>query len=226
MTEGAALYRLMNWLSPAYPVGAFAYSHGLEWAVEAGDVRDRATLTDWITGILLYGAGRVDGALFAAAWRAAAAGDDDALDAVAARAVAWRGTAEIALETASQGKAFADVTVAAWGHERLAALARRHDGPLSLPVAVAVATAPEVPLADALLAYFTAFAGNLVGAGVRLAPLGQTEAQAAIAALEPVVAEAVRAAMDADIETIGTAAPMTELASMFHETQYTRMFRS
>lgn len=224
--DGAALYRLLNWLSPAYPIGAFAYSHGLEWAVEAGDVRDRASLADWVTGLLSCGAGRVDGALFAAAWHAAAAGDDGALDDIAVRAAAWRGTAETALESAAQGTAFAAVTAAAWGNARLAALAARHEGRLALPVAVAVAMAPEVPLDQALLGYFTAFAANLVGAGVRLVPLGQTDGQAALAALAPVVAAAVDAALVADLETTGAAVPTADLASMFHETQYTRMFRS
>lgn len=224
--RGAALYRLLNWLSPAYPVGAFAYSHGLEWAVEEGMVRDRVTLAAWIGGILLFGAGRVDGALFAAAWRAGAAGDDAVLDAVAERGHAWRGTAETALESGAQGRAFAEVTAAAWGDERLGALARRHDGRVPLAVAAGLALAPEVPLDEALLAYFTAFAVNLVSAGVRLVPLGQTDGQAALVELEPAVAEAARFAAAADLDTVGTAAPMADLASIFHETQYSRMFRS
>src|SRR3954453_14169341 len=99
MSNDAALYRLLAWLSPAYPIGGFSYSHGLEWAVEAGLVRDRATLVDWIKGILRHGAGRIDGALLAAAWRAARQDDAAALDAIAELAAAWRGSAETALES-------------------------------------------------------------------------------------------------------------------------------
>ncbi len=226
MTGGAALYRLLNWLSPAYPVGAFAYSHGLEWAVDSGAVHDRASLADWIAGILRHGAGRVDGALFAAAWRAGAARDDAALDAVAALALAWRGTAETALESMAQGTAFAGTTVAAWGDARLGGLLGRHEGRVTLPVAAGLALSPDVPLDEALLAYFTAFAANLASAGVRLVPLGQTDGQMALAALEPAVAAAARAGATADLGTLGTAAPMADLASMLHETQYTRIFRS
>lgn len=222
----AALYRIMTWLSSAYPVGAFSYSHGIEYAVEAGLVRDRASLTDWIASILRDGSGKVDGALFAAAWRAAKTGDTGELDRVVELAAAWRGTAEIALESAAQGTAFVSVTTSAWPDPALATLAARHAGKLAFPVAVAVAMAPHVPLADALAAHLTAFAANLVGAGVRLIPLGQTDGQLAIAALEPVVMQAAAAVQAADLDELGTSAPMLDWVSMRHETQYTRLFRS
>ncbi len=221
----AALYRIMTWLSSSYPVGAFSYSHGIEYAVEAGLVRDRASLTDWIATILRHGSGKVDGALFAAAWRAAKTGDAAGLDRVAELAAAWRGTAEIALESSAQGTAFATVTTSAWADAALATLAARHGNKLAFPVAAAVAMAPHVPLGDALSGYFTAFAANLVGAGVRLVPLGQTDGQLAIAALEPVVAQAAAAALAADLDELGTSAPMLDWTSLRHETQYTRLFR-
>ncbi|MCA1941506.1 MAG: urease accessory protein UreF, partial [Caenispirillum bisanense] len=96
-----ALYRLMTWLSPSFPVGAYTYSHGLEWAVESGAVHDRATLEDWVRGVLAHGAGRSDADLFRDAWGAEGA----ALDRVIEVADAFRGTAELALETAAQGRA-------------------------------------------------------------------------------------------------------------------------
>src|SRR5687767_10316230 len=120
MTDGAALYRLLAWLSPAYPVGAFSYSHGLEMAVEEGHVGDRAELVAYVVAVLSAGAGRVDGVLLAASWRAAVARDDAALDQAAALAAAWRGTAETALEALAQGTAFAAVTAAAWPEPRFA----------------------------------------------------------------------------------------------------------
>jgi urease accessory protein len=222
----AALYRIMTWLSSSYPVGAFSYSHGIEYAVEAGLVRDRSSLTDWIATILRDGSGKVDGALFAAAWRAAKAGDAAELDRVAELAAAWRGTAEIALESSAQGTAFVAITTNAWLDAALATFAGRHGNKLAFPVAVAVAMAPHVQLGDALAAYLTAFAANLVGAGVRLIPLGQTDGQLAVAALEPIVMQAAAAAQTADLHELGTAAPMLDWCSMRHETQYTRLFRS
>lgn len=227
MTTDAALYRLMTWLSPSYPLGAFSYSHGLEYAVEADLVRDRAGLCDWVATAVAAGAGRSDGALLAAAWEAAAADDGLRLDALVELASAWRGTAETALESRALGAAFLTATRAAWPHPLLDALALRHRGEVALPVALGTAAAAHgVPLAAALTAYLHAFAAALVSAGQRLVPLGQTDGQRAIAELESVIAAAVASILATPIEQIGTAAPLLEWCSMRHETQYTRLFRS
>ncbi len=227
MTTEATLYRLMTWLSPAYPLGAFSYSHGLEYAVEAGRVRDVATLVDWVRTVIDAGAGRIDAALFTAAYGAIRADDSSAFDEVVELATAWRGTVETALESAAQGAAFVVVTSAAWPDERFAELAARHGGHLALPVAFGAACALHgIALETALPAYLQAFGANLISAGVRLIPLGQTDGQRAIAALEPVVAKAATAALEADLEELGTAAPLLDWCSIKHETQYTRLFRS
>lgn len=226
MTD-ASLYRLMTWLSPTYPLGAFSYSHGLEQAVEAGLVRDRANLVDWVATVIAAGAGCSDGALIVAAWRAASTDDHDALDDIAVLAAAWRGTAEMALESRAQGAAFLATTRIAWPHHQLDALALRHRGEVALPVAVGVAAAAHaVPLASVTTAYLLAFAGNLVSAGVRLVPLGQSDGQRAIAALEPVIAATAEDVLRTPLDEIGTAAPLIDWCSMRHETQYTRLFRS
>ncbi|MBO1075634.1 urease accessory protein UreF [Roseomonas marmotae] len=225
--DAAALQRLLSWLSPAYPVGAYTYSHGLERAVEDGAVRDRATLVDYLRSVLEAGAGRIDAALLAAAFRAAEAGGDAALDDVADLAAAWRGTAETALETMAQGSAFLRVTTAAWPDARLAAFARRHGSSIAHPVALGAAAAWQgVPLRAALFGFLSAFAANIVSAGVRLVPLGQTDGQVATAALLPVIEAATEAGLTADPDRLGTAAPMLDLFSLRHETQYTRLFRS
>ncbi|MBM3650471.1 MAG: urease accessory protein UreF [Alphaproteobacteria bacterium] len=227
ITTEAALYRLMTWLSPAYPVGAFSYSHGLEYAVEAGRVCDASTLTEWIGSVLEYGAGRVDGALLAKAWHATTDGNEARLHELVELAAAWRGTAEMALESAAQGAAFLAITCKAWPHPRLDALIEATKGEVALSVAVGAAAALHgIPLAPVLTAYLQAFAANLVSAGVRLVPLGQTDGQRITAALEPVVARAALAAMAADLDDLGTAAPLLDWCSMKHETQYTRLFRS
>jgi len=227
-TTDAAIYRLMTWLSPAYPVGAFSYSHGLELAVEEGLVGDRESLLSWATAAVEAGAGRIDGALFAAAWRAASRLEAETLQEIATLATAWRGTAETALESEAQGEAFLATTRTAWPHpflDRLAA--ERGRGAVSLAVAVGAACGCHgVALEAALVAYLQCFAANLVSAGVRLIPLGQTDGQRTIAALEPVISRAARAAAAASLEEIGTAAPVLDWCSMRHELQYTRLFRS
>jgi urease accessory protein len=219
------LLRLMTWLSPAYPVGAFSYSHGLEWAVETRAVHDRETLTQYITTALEAGGGWSDLVLLAASWRAAQIPDEAALDAVADLAAALRGTAETALESASQGAAFVRATLAAWPGTALDDLAARRDGQVAYPVAIGAATS-LVPLGAVLAAYAQAFAANIVSAGVRLVPLGQTDGLRVLAALTPVIARVALAATAAPLDEFGTAAPGIDFCSMRHETQYTRLFRS
>lgn len=225
--EAPALHRLLAWSSPAYPVGAYVYSHGLEWAVESGLVADADGLGRWLEGILAHGAGRIDGAFFVATWRAASAGDDAALDDVAALALAWRGSAELALESAAQGEAFLAVTRRAWPEPRLEAVACRWQGRAALPVAAGLAAACHgVPLAPALTAHLAALIASLISAAIRLMPLGQTAGQMLLAGLTPAIDRAAADAVAADLDDLGGAALMVDWCSLRHETQETRLFRS
>jgi urease accessory protein len=222
-----ALYRLMAWLSPAYPVGAFSYSSGIEWAVEAGDVRDADTLKSWLAVMMADGGGHCDAILFAHAHRAAAASDETALSGVAELAAAFAPTKERHLETTAQGNAFVEATRAAWPCAALDRLKAIWDGPVAYPVAVAVAAVGHgIALAPALPAYLQAVAANWVSAGVRLVPLGQTDGLRVLAALEPVVAATAQRALASSLDDLGSAAIRADLASARHETQYTRLFRS
>jgi urease accessory protein len=220
---GRALYRLMSWLSPNYPVGAFAYSHGLEFAVETGRVADVDSLTAWIDAVLIHGTGRVDGPVFRETYTAVWNGDREKLDDIVSLGQAFQGTAEFLLESRSQGVAFLTATRSAWPEEALDWLP---DGAV-YPVAVGAACAAHgIQLEDGLQAYFHAFAANLVSAGVRLVPLGQTAGQKALSCLEPSVAQAGRQALEIPLDEVGTAAPLIDIDSMQHETQYSRLFRS
>jgi urease accessory protein len=222
------LYRLLAWLSPAYPIGGFSYSHGIETAVEEGFVINRVSLIAWIQTVLGGGTARVDGALFAAAWRAAEAKNWPAFDDVAERAVAWRGTSEMALESRQQGGSFLSITRTAWPHSDLDAAHERLDGEIALPVAVALAAAVHgIALEAALEGYLQAFTANLISAAVRTVPLGQSDGQIALASLEPSVRKAVETALSVtDLDEVGTATPLLDWCSMRHQTQYTRLFRS
>lgn len=222
------LYRLLAWLSPAYPIGAFSYSHGIETAVEQGFINDRGSLVAWLQSVLLHGTGAVDGALFAAAWRAVEALDWPAFDAVAQRAAAWRGTSEMALEARQQGGSFLSMTRTAWPHAALDAAHERLSGELSLAVAVALAAAAHgIALERALEGYLHAFSANLISAALRTVPLGQSDGQIALAALEPAVRQAVNAALAVgSLDEVGTSTPLLDWCSLNHETQYTRLFRS
>ncbi len=225
--EPAALYRLMTWLSPAYPVGAFSYSSGLEWAIETDDITGATTLRDWLGAMLGTGAGFCDGVLLAYTHRACAAAHDARLAAVAELAAALAPSRERFLETSAQGRAFLEATQAAWPNAEIDRLKRSWNGPVAYPVAVGVAAAGHrVPLKEALNAYLQALTANWVSAAVRLIPLGQTDGQRVIAALEQAVAATAKRALTATLDDLGGAAFRADIASMRHETQYTRLFRS
>ncbi len=225
--EAAALYRLMAWLSPAYPVGAFSYSGGLEWAVEAGDVTDAARLERWLAVMIGVGTGYCDAVLLGHAHRAVLTRDDGALFAVAELAAALVPSKERHLETTAQGAAFMAATRAAWPCEPLDRLAACWPGPYAYPVAVAAAAAGHgIAVRAAMLAYLQAVAASLISAGVRLIPLGQTDGQRVLAALEPAITWAVARALATPLDEIGSASFRADLASQHHETHYTRLFRS
>ena len=225
--DPAALYRLMAWLSPAYPIGAFSYSSGIEWAVEAGDITDAMTLERWLAVMIGEGGGFCDAVFFVHGYRAVADGDEAALREVAELAAAFAPSKERHLETTAQGRAFLDTTRAAWPTPEIDRLLAVWDGAIALPVAVAVASAGHgIALRPALHAYLHALTANLISSGVRLVPLGQTDGQRVLAALEPVVAAAAERALNTALDDVGAAAFRADLASMRHETQYTRLFRS
>ena len=225
--NAAALYRLMAWLSPAYPIGAFSYSSGIEWAVEAGDVTDAATLERWLAVMIADGGGFCDAVFFVHAHCAVSQRNDEALRAVAELAAAFAPSRERHLETTAQGRAFLDATRAAWPTPALDRLLALWDGAVALPVAVAATSAGhEIALAPALQAYLHTLTANLISAGVRLVPLGQTDGQRVLAALEPVVAATAARALATALDDVGAVAFRADLASMRHETQYTRLFRS
>ncbi len=225
--EAAALYRLMTWLSPAFPVGAFSYSSGIEWAVEAGDIADAASLKDWLAAMLAEGSGFCDGVFLAQAWRAAASGDAARLHEVAELAAAFVPSRERQLETTAQGRAFVDIARAAWSCDALEPMVAACTGAIVYPVAVGlVSAAHAVPLSGAIHAFLHALTSNWISAGSRLIPLGQTDSQRVLAQLEPVVSGVAKRALGASLDDLGGATFRADLASLRHETQYTRLFRS
>ena len=227
---GAVLYRMLAWFSPSFPIGAFSYSHGLETAVASGKVHDRETLRRWIAAILTNGAGRMDADTLRDAHRAASQRDLEALTAVNRRGVAFRATSEMALETTGQGEAFLSTCRAAWPEPFLdrwaEMLGQGGEAPCHAAAVGAAAARADTSPGCAMTAYLHAMAANLVLAGLRLGIVGQTDGQRIIATLEPVVGTAVTRALTRDSSVFGGAALAVDLASMAHETQYSRLFRS
>jgi urease accessory protein len=215
---------LLVWLSPAFPIGAFAYSHGLEWAVECGAVHDALSLCDWLDDLLAHGAIRNDAVLLAESFRAAEAQDYARVGAVNELALALSPSRERRLETATQGTAFIATVRAAWP---CAALELLGSGETAYPVALGVAAAGHgTPLDATCEAFVLALAVNLLSVGLRLGSLGQTGAQKITATLLPAIRATAAFAAASTLDNLGGAALHSDIASMRHETQYSRLFRS
>lgn len=220
-----SLYPLLTWLSPSFPVGAYAYSHGLENAVETSLITDADSATHWIRNLLVSGDGHADLVFLSHAWDA---GDDvQALQAVHELALAFQPTSEIRLESTAQGNSFLRAVASTWPCDVVEELKRIAGNSVVYPVALgAVARAHKVDRDATLEAYGHAFVANLVSAAVRLIPLGQTDGQIITASLQQDVrSEAARAAAT-PLQNVTSSCLMADIASMQHEVQYTRLFRS
>ncbi len=205
------LLRLAHWLSPAFPTGGFAYSHGLEAAIASGDVRNANHLEHWLFDILTHGAGRNDACLLRAALDPLA--DHAALDAMA-RALC--GTAERLTETVDQGTAFA---------RTVAAITGRALPPRAFPVTVGEAACTlDLPTETVVGLYLHAMVTTLATGAIRFMPLGQTEGHGVIARLAPTIARI--AALPLSLDDLGSAAIGAEIAAMRHETLDVRIFRT
>lgn len=219
--------KLQTWFSPSFPTGAFSYSHGLEWVVEVQEVRDSQSLQSWVHGVLRYGAGRSDAILVSALWRAVCDGDWAQACSISALAAALQPSAERRLESLTQGSAFLAAVAAGWPHPLIERFKEHCGYEAAYPAAVGVAAAAHrLPLGSVLLACLHSFTANLVSAGVRLVPLGQTDGLRVMAALEVDYLDVAHEASSTGIADLGSASFLADIASMRHETQYTRLFRS
>jgi urease accessory protein len=217
---------LMTWLSPSFPVGAFAYSHGLEWAYDCGDVTDAAALHDWLTDLIDHGAARNDAIFFGETWQAINAGDPARLVDIEL-ALALANSTERRLETVTQGNAFINVIEASWPNSGTAMLRSAIQGDTPYPIAVAAAAAGHGMAREAALqAVLLAFIANLLSAAVRLGIIGQTDGQRITAALVPNVMALAQVSMGRTLADLGSAVFRADIGALRHETQYSRLFRS
>lgn len=210
----SAFLTLTQWFSPGFPVGAFAYSHGLERAIDRGDIADASGLQIWLEDILHHGSPRNDAILLAAAFRA----DTEEIGEIDATARAFASCAERLTETLDQGAAFARTVDLIWATDI---------GPLCYPVAVGRAARLQgLPLDLTSEIYVHAFLANLISAAVRLVPLGQTDGQAVLAALTPLAREIAQEALTMDLDDMASSCFALDIAAMQHETQYSKVFRT
>jgi urease accessory protein len=157
--------RLQSWLSPSFPNGAYSYSHGLEWAAEAGHVYDRSSLVDWLEADLCYGSGRNEAIFFIEAYRCAIDDDRANLMRVAEVAAASRGTPEFTLESSQQATACVNTLRQVWPDPILDFFGESQVRPV-LAVVLGARTAMEgIPAGVALAAFLHSYVANLVIAG-------------------------------------------------------------
>ncbi len=207
------LLTLTQWLSPAYPVGAFAWSHGLESAVRQGWVTDEVSLQSWLTDILAEGSGKADALWIRLAWQG-----DRSVAELDALARAWQPSRERLREAERQGTAFVQVTADVWDLDL---------PPMLLPVALGEAARQmDMSVEPVAALYLQSFAGNLVSAAQRLMPLGQTAAQGVLARLAPLCAELAAGTEGLTLEDMASCAFLSDVASMKHETLEPRLFQS
>lgn len=231
----AGLYRLLSFLSPAFPVGAFTYSHGLEQVIEEEGVSDPKSLEKWLTDILKFGAGHNDALLLRETMRRANEGDKSSLLELIDLGLALQPSSERHLETSAQGTAFANAIGQAWTPDTentagvlLANLLKQ--GAVErwpYPVAVGLtAAAWDIPEEAAVTGFLHAFASNIISAAIRAVPLGQNQGQRVLAAMEPVIAHICEETAAQGLEDLGSSTLLADIASMNHETKYSRLFRS
>ena len=220
---GSALIRLLTFLSPAFPIGAFSYSHGLEVAISNGTVKDQRTALDWLEALLLHGGGWSDAVLLSLSWRA---GDIEAILSLNDYALAMAPSVERHLETVRQGAAFLKASKS-WPIPLHETLKDAGTEDIALPVIVgAVAKAQGIPLESVLPASLHAFTSNLISVAMRLVPLGQSDGLALQAGLEATILKAATHAQTASLDDIGTCCLASDIAAMQHEHLTTRIFRS
>ncbi|MFS4581800.1 urease accessory protein UreF [Phaeobacter sp. C3_T13_0] len=220
MPTDEQLLTLAQWFSPAYPVGAFSYSHGLEYAILSGDVRSGDDLKIWIETVLRDGGGFADALFLAAAYHAQ---NSDILKQIDAQCRAFAPSLERLRETDLQGAAFCQITRTVWPQS----IPTDSTAKLTFPVAAGhAAYTCDMPLHATTIMYLHAFVSNLVAAGQRLAPIGQSEAQTIIHALTPLCSEIADHASDGDLDRLSSTSFLADIAAMKHEIQHSRIFRT
>jgi len=206
----------LQWLSPSFPIGSFAYSHGLEWAMSAGYVTDEESLLYWMQDLIEFGSVRNDAILVSLAYRRA----PEAMNITALNdmALALAPSRERRSETVLQGRAFVKTVNEVWDQDL---------PELCYPVAVGTAAKYErLNHDDIVVAYLQAFVVNLIYTAVRLVPLGQTQGQRVLTTLTPELLDISALAVAATDQDLTNAAVLSDIASMRHETLKTRVFKT
>jgi urease accessory protein len=212
-TSNSQLLLLLNWMSPTFPIGSFAYSHGLEQAIADGRVTTQADVESWIGDLLQSGSGWNDAVVFAACW----GGDVAEINEMA---LALASSAERYMETTQLGRNF-NIAAAVWTGEEL------REEVMAYPVAAGRACcAMGVSQMDAVSAFLQGFTAALVSVAVRLVPLGQTSGLKVMRNLSSIISVTAIRACSSTLDDLGSNCVASDIAAMKHETLQPRIFRT
>ncbi len=215
MPIDAKFLTLTQWLSPSFPVGAFAYSHGLEQAIRSHWIENGEDLREWLDTLIRHGSGRSDAIWIRLAWACKDMSDVQELN---AQCRAFAPALERQREAERQGAAFSNVASHVWGLKLPM---------LQLPINLGFAARQEGLDIEAVIAlYLQSFLSNLTAAAQRLMPMGQTEGQSILAQLNAACIEVAADSRDMGIEDISSTAFLSDIAAMQHETLQPRIFQS
>ena len=221
------LHTVLTWFSPSYPVGSYAYSHGLEYAVEEGLVKDPDTLLNWVRDLLFFGTGYNDSIIINSIYDSVAGDNCVEFDYISQIANAIKPTKEIALESYQVGVSFRNILMDVYSNSNLTFYLNRLDDCITYPSVVGVAGGIfEVEKNLLLHGYLHAFTSNILSAALRIMPIGQTEIQKIIFQMKGNVEEMTNKSLGLSLSDLGSSVFISEWASSKHQNQYTRLFRS
>lgn len=223
-TDRTPLLRILHLASPALPIGAFHFSQGLEYAVEAGWVTDEPSALEWISSVARHAIGTLDLPVLLRLHRACSAGDSDAMQRWGRFLLAARETEELRAEDRHMGSALARILRELGAEASTPNVPRTQRGYAEMFAVACVHW--NIPENEVLQAYAWTWTENQVLAAVKLVPLGQTAGQRILHSLVPLLEEIATQALGVEDEDIGACALMQGLASARHESQYTRLFKS
>ena len=222
-----SLYYLLTWFSPSYPIGSYAYSHGLEYAVESKVIKDISDLSSWINDFLIFGSGYNDGILISCGYNAVVDNDINKLEEISQIGKAFKPSKEIALESNQQGISFVHTVSSSLKSDKFDSLIKIVKENISFPIVVACAGATcKVNKLDLINAYLHAFVSNIISAALRLMSIGQTESQILLIKFKKEVELLTKNIISKNIDDLGSSVLIGEWSSANHEKQYSRLFRS
>ena len=215
-----SILKLLTWNNQAYPIGSYSFSSGLEYAIEINLISTAKELQDWLKNLLKFGNLQSDAILLKEAWKIKTCKKDKDITDLNRFAISLNQSKEKYIESYEQGKSFIKISKESWSHK----FPRET---LMFPIAYACSAVQEnISLEDTLLSFLHSNLCNLLGAGIKLLPLGQTEGQKIQLQINKYIEKEYKSILKKNLNYIGSCGWVNDIVSMKHEHQFTRLFRT